>query len=114
VGVSDDVKEIFLNYDWPGNVRELKNVIEGAFNILSSRYIEVKDLPNYLVNRVMNGMVNIDSEEESLSLDEKIERYEKQLLIKALKSAHTYAEAAIKLGISKQSLNYKLHKYNLK
>jgi len=114
VGVSDDVKEIFLNYDWPGNVRELKNVIEGAFNILSSRFIEVKDLPNYLVSRVINGMVKIYPKEESLSLDEKIARYEKQLLIEALKSTHTYAEAARKLGISKQSLNYKLQKYNLK
>ena len=27
IGVSDEVMEIFMNYNWPGNVRELENLL---------------------------------------------------------------------------------------
>ncbi|QQY80140.1 arginine utilization regulatory protein [Keratinibaculum paraultunense] len=113
-GITDEVRNIFLNYNWPGNVRELKNVIEGAFNIIGSRYIKLKDLPPYLVESVQKYMIEFEIEEENVSLYEKVERYEKQLLIETLNSTTTFAEAADKLKISKQSLDYKLKKYNLK
>jgi arginine utilization regulatory protein len=113
-GVSDDVREIFLNYNWPGNVRELKNVIEGAFNIIGSRYIELNDLPSYLVNQFKDEIVKVKTMNDEMSLYEMINKYEKQLLIKTLSTSTTLAEAAKKLKISKQSLNYKLIKYNLK
>ena len=113
-GVSEDVREIFLNYSWPGNVRELKNVIEGAFNIIGSRYIELNDLPSYLVNQFKDEIVKVDTMHDEMSLYEMINKYEKQLLIKTLSTSTTLAEAAKKLKISKQSLNYKLIKYNLK
>jgi arginine utilization regulatory protein len=113
-GVSEDVREIFLNYSWPGNVRELKNVIEGAFNIIGSRYIELNDLPSYLVNQFKDEIVKVDTMNDEMSLYEMINKYEKQLLIKTLSTSTTLAEAAKKLKISKQSLNYKLIKYNLK
>nr|WP_276515593.1 helix-turn-helix domain-containing protein [Tissierella carlieri] len=49
-----------------------------------------------------------------MSLVEKVESYEKRLLINALVSSETIAEAARKLKLSKQALSYKLSKYNLK
>lgn len=113
-GISDEVSEMFFNYCWPGNVRELKNVIEGAFNMIGSRYIQLNDLPSYLISQFKDEIIKIDALKEEMSLYEKIDRYEKQLLIKTLNTTTTLAEAAKKLKISKQSLNYKLLKYSLK
>ncbi len=48
IGIDEEVETIFRGYNWPGNVRELKNVIEGAFNVASARFIQKKDLPEYL------------------------------------------------------------------
>lgn len=113
-GLSEEVRDIFLDYDWPGNVRELKNVIEGAFNIIGSRYIQLKDLPPYLVEGAHKNMAKVNTDDEDLSLYERVSRYEKQLIMKTLNSTSTLAEAAKKLKISKQALNYKLKKYRLK
>lgn len=52
MGLDEQVEELFRNYAWPGNVRELKNIIEGAFNVASTRFIQKKDLPEYLANPV--------------------------------------------------------------
>ena len=50
--LSAGAEQKLLNYLWPGNVRELKNIIEGAFNVASTRFIQKKDLPEYLANPV--------------------------------------------------------------
>ena len=52
MGLDEQVEKLFRNYAWPGNVRELKNIIEGAFNVASTRFIQKKDLPEYLANPV--------------------------------------------------------------
>lgn len=52
IGLDEQVEKLFRNYAWPGNVRELKNIIEGAFNVASTRFIQKKDLPEYLANPV--------------------------------------------------------------
>ncbi|MFR2966498.1 MAG: hypothetical protein ACLTK0_09025 [Anaerovoracaceae bacterium] len=44
--LTDEVYAIFSDYHWPGNVRELKNIIEGAFNLSSGRFIEKKTCRN--------------------------------------------------------------------
>ncbi|WZL73717.1 sigma 54-interacting transcriptional regulator [Clostridiaceae bacterium 35-E11] len=114
LGISDEVEEIFMNYSWPGNVRELKNVIEGAFNIIGSTIIQKSDLPSYLTDRFEREKERFERDLENMSLEEKVSRYEKYLIIKALDSSDRISDAAKKLKVSKQSLNYKLVKYKLK
>lgn len=115
IGITEDVEELFMSYDWPGNVRELKNCIEGAFNMATSRMIELKDLPTYL--RKKAGMepsglplkCSLDG-----NLNELVENYEKSLIWQAVESCSTMTEVAKKLGLSKQTLNYKLAKYKIR
>ncbi len=114
IGLSDEVKNLFLDYNWPGNVRELKNIIEGAFNIIGSRYIQLRDLPNYLTSQFNNQSPNIEASNLEISLTERVENYERRLLIEALTSSETIAEAARRLKLSKQTLSYKLSKYGLR
>lgn len=114
MGVSGEVMEILCNYNWPGNVRELKNIVEGAFNVIGSNIINKKDLPAYMFNifeKEHNTLLKID---DNLSLEDKVYEYEKRIIIMALDSTKNITQAAKKLKISKQTLNYKLLKFGLK
>lgn len=44
-GLSQDVWDIFYNYDWPGNLRELRNIIKRAVLLSSEEIIEKEALP---------------------------------------------------------------------
>jgi arginine utilization regulatory protein len=47
--ISQNVCDLFHEYNWPGNVRELEHVIEGAINmVVSSRTIEMRHLQSHL------------------------------------------------------------------
>lgn len=120
IGIDEDVEKIFSRYEWPGNVRELRNVLEGAFNIATSRKIKKKYLPNYLLQEFdVEGIEMADehiirwSNGEDFNLDEAIKEYERNIIISALHNSRNLSEAAKKLGISRQNLNYKLNKHSL-
>ena len=120
IGIDDDVQKIFSRYEWPGNVRELRNVLEGAFNIATSRKIKKKYLPNYLLQEFdVEGIEMADehiirwSNGEDFNLDEAIKEYERNIIISAVHNSRNLSEAAKKLGISRQNLNYKLNKHSL-
>lgn len=113
IGISEQVERTFKNYPWPGNVRELRNLIEGAFNLLSGNLIQAKDLPEYLYQRQDFGDKKSLIRLGSVSLPEMIKNYEKEIIIKALEQSKNMVEAGKLLQISKQSLKYKIEKYSL-
>jgi Nif-specific regulatory protein len=43
--ISDDARELLLNYAWPGNVRELSNVVERMVVLRTGDCLGVDDLP---------------------------------------------------------------------
>ena len=45
LGVSDEVMSRLMEYEYPGNVRELENIIEQAFVLCRSGWIELHHLP---------------------------------------------------------------------
>lgn len=47
-GVSEDALHILMRHDFPGNVRELENILEYAFILCPSGFIQVEHLPEYL------------------------------------------------------------------
>jgi len=115
IGLDQQAEEIFLKYHWPGNVRELKNVIEGAFNLTDNNFIQKRDLPDYIKENIKRktkvaSQLSINNH----SLKDLVENYERDLLIRALNNTKNKVEAAKTLKISKQSLQYKINKYNLK
>ena len=51
--LSEEVKDIFYNYDWPGNIRELKNVIRRAcLFVENDNYIYKSALPHALLKTI--------------------------------------------------------------
>ena len=108
-GVSDKVMEIFHIYPWEGNVRELENLIEGIMSLYDIKIIETKHLPkkfkSYKQEKSFSGF----------SLKEVVENTEKTLIERALRETHhNISYAAELLNIPRQTLQYKISKYNLK
>lgn len=107
-GVSPEVSELFRNYDWPGNVRELKNIIEGAFNIVTENVICVKDLPDRLFGTRYDKKLDL-SLIEQIGLKSYIEEHEREIIEEAInRFGDNMSEVARKLKISRQLLRYKM------
>lgn len=107
LGVTDEVLQLFYHYGWPGNVREFKNVIEGGFNFSTGDYITKEDIPDYI------SMEDTGQEAFFTSLTDAVENYEKSYIIQKVPQAQSFTQLANILGISRQTLNYKLKKYQI-
>jgi transcriptional regulator with PAS, ATPase and Fis domain len=89
---------LLSNYDWPGNVRELENVIASACMMSEGDFVDIADLPGYLLEsappRVAEG-------EEILTLEEVQRRYVMDTLKRFGGNKIRAAEA---LGIGKSTI----------
>ena len=138
--LEDEVTGFFLSYDWPGNVRQLKHCIEGAMNLVGSTEYSIKrqHLPFYLfresgesdkkkpfVEAYQHEPSNetLESYGRSVARKEKknpsgvlagIRREEREAIIAALKkSGGNVSKAARELGLSRQTLVYRMKKYEI-
>lgn len=110
VGISPQVKAIFDQHYWSGNVRELKHLIEGAMNLVEGELIEQDHLPEQLdwLDESSLSEVSIDC---SKPLRQVLDEVEKQMIQDALKyCGGNIRQAALRLGIPRQTLQYKLKK----
>jgi transcriptional regulator with PAS, ATPase and Fis domain len=53
--IGDGVLELFRAYHWPGNVRELQNAMERACALCDNNAIELKDLPERILEVVAHA-----------------------------------------------------------
>ncbi len=51
-GITDETRDLMMDYDWPGNVRELKNAVERAMILEDTEYIRPIYLPIQVTGRV--------------------------------------------------------------
>ena len=121
-GLSHEAREAVMRYDWPGNVRELRNIIESAFNLVTGPVILRDHLPEQL-SRISSfpGVEGCAAPDirgyirqrlGTRSLSEIVDEFEKLLLEAALEeSSGNKLQAADLLGITRQWLYKKLHKY---
>jgi arginine utilization regulatory protein len=119
--ISPEVASLFAGYRWPGNVRELEHIIEAAMNMVDgTRVIHLAHLPPHIFSfagKDAPERLPVDPghpPENGASLMETQKSHEQQMLVNALiRSRGNAARAARSLGISPQSLHYKLKKYRL-
>lgn len=120
-GIDDDVMERFLEYNWPGNIRELKNVIESSINMADKdSVLSYKHFESKIFNRNSNeacidiNKLGID-EYENFDLEKCMDNTEKQIIEKVLeKNNHNISKTSRQLNVSRQNLQYKIRKYNIK
>jgi two-component system response regulator AtoC len=113
-GVSDEAAKLMLRHDWPGNVRELRNAIERAMILEESGLITTASLPISIAHpdgKSGELLVAADIPTDGLSLEDN----ERQLLARALeKTTGNQTQAARLLRITRDTLRYKMKKFNLR
>lgn len=102
--ISKEAKEILLSYEWPGNVRELKNMVENLIISVPSTVIELDNLPVHISDTNVPG--------RDLSLKERVERFEKRIVLDAIKRSPSLRQAAKDLGVNHSTLVKKLQRWN--
>ncbi len=125
-GISDDLRDFFLEYNWEGNVRELKHVIESMVTMTNSEILDIKDIPVYLNGKhkekgkkkqdahSSDSRIMIDLEGESLNLRDTVNRVERELIIKVLEDCGgNKTKAGDILGIPRQTLKYKMDRLGI-
>jgi transcriptional regulator with PAS, ATPase and Fis domain len=113
-GVSEGAAKLLLSHDWPGNVRELRNAIERAMILEESWLITSASLP-IAISRPDAGTLavaaNVDIPIDGLSLEDN----ERSLLARALEKTNgNQTQAARLLRITRDTLRYKMKKFNLR
>jgi two-component system, NtrC family, response regulator AtoC len=114
-GVSDAAARLLLAHDWPGNVRELRNAIERAMILEDSALITAPSLP-IAISHPDTGTPSqlppvVEIPPEGLSLEEN----ERSLLARALEKTNgNQTQAARFLRITRDTLRYKMKKFNLR
>lgn len=110
--ISQEVLDLFHGYHWPGNVRELEHTVEGALNLATGNELKVEHLPPHF--RSHEQTIQLHSLPEDQTLRDVLASVEEQMVKKALKqSGGNVLKAAQKLGIPRQTLQYKLKKLGL-
>jgi two-component system, NtrC family, response regulator AtoC len=114
-GISEASLNLLLQHDWPGNVRELRNAIERAMILEESALITPPSLP-ISISRPEPGSaaaqpVSMEIPGDGLSLEDN----ERSLLAKALEKTNgNQTQAARLLRITRDTLRYKMKKFNLR
>jgi two-component system response regulator HydG len=97
-------------YSWPGNVRELRNVCERLSILLAGRTIDEGNLPLEIVNRAPSQKPVFDLPELGIDL----EKVEMDLIRQALlRTNGNRSRSARLLGISRDTLLYRMQKYGI-
>jgi len=114
-GLTPEAERLLATHDWPGNVRELRNAIERAMILEESSLITAASLPIAIGSS--DGELDaaaplaFEIPENGMSLVDN----ERQLLARALdKTAGNQTQAARLLRITRDTLRYKMKKYNLR
>jgi len=105
-------------YGWPGNIRELRNFIERVMILENKELIELKDLPRAMregdeASAAAGGTgagraVSVPVGELTL------EEMEREAIVRALEQVgHNQVRAAKLLGISRDTLRYRMKKFGL-
>lgn len=107
-GLSDEAMSVLMAYGYPGNVRELANIIERAFILCKTGFIEKKHLPESLFVRGAGSAGNAGTDSSSL------QDVQSSYLINALKQNNwNCPQTARQLGMHKSTLYRKMKALNI-
>ena len=135
-GLSEETRQLLMNYDWPGNVRELKNALERAMILEEGTLLKPDDLPFSVASGRSGTALSATTAMEAssspaqatqegthkrllppLSIPEggtSLEDVEHALVEMALRQSHgNQIKAAKLLDISRDALRYKMKKFGL-
>jgi PAS domain S-box-containing protein len=114
-GVTPEAEQLLMAHDWQGNVRELRNAIERAMILEDSPHITAASLPIAIgqsaTSQTATAAAGPALGDNSMSLEDN----ERALLVRALqKTGGNQTQAARLLKITRDTLRYKMKKFNLR
>ncbi len=135
-GYSEFFLRFLHHYDWPGNVRELENLVESILCLMDvdEKILSIHHIPDYIRSRMEERVSHTDGlsvhrvpSEPAPALDavpdpapsyvemrEKVENEERQRIEGALlRNQFNLTKAGAELGISRQTLIYRMKKYGM-
>ena len=104
--ISPRCKKFIINYSWPGNVRELENIIERLVVTSEGETIELEDVHEFISNFYTKF-------NDGNTFKDKIESYEKKLILEYSKQVSSIKELAILACINESTLRKKIDRYDL-
>ncbi len=109
--LSHDACQALMQHHWPGNVRELRNAMEQAVLVARGEHITAADLQLTGASLTTDAQALAPLSPEDFNL----ERAEKRLIGHALaRTQHNISAAARLLGISRDTLRYRLERLQLR
>ena len=107
--ISEGAMQLLMNYHWPGNIRELKNILERLIIMIPDDII----MPSDVRDAIPVNDVPIEQTDGG-SLREKLEAYEKQIVLKELHANNgNIAQTARVLQIDRANLHRKLRGWDI-
>lgn len=115
------VLETLCKWSWPGNIRELRNLIESLVLTTEDRVIRVRDLPRHIregaeppeVGSPVPYEPGVDRWAE-VGLKVAMKTFEKEILLRTLRSCGSLRRAAKRLGIDQSTMTRKARKYGIR
>jgi two-component system response regulator AtoC len=105
-------RDLLLAYPWPGNVRELSHVIERAVLWSRGPTLDVEHLALEVPVERPDGGPDAGASPSSRPAGMDLEQWERSLIEQALRECDgNQTRAAQRLGISRDTLRYRLKKY---
>ncbi|WP_235937655.1 sigma-54-dependent transcriptional regulator [Marinobacter caseinilyticus] len=112
ITIPQETQELLLAYSWPGNVRELRNLVERLTILHPGQLIRRQHLPAEF-HAVGESRGN-DPTSTAASLDQHLQRAERQLVLEALeKAGGRKGRAAEQLGLSRHAFKRRLQRLGI-
>lgn len=111
-GIPKETRQLLETYSWPGNVRELRNVLERILILEDADEL----LPEHLPPEIRNGGKRYEQDENAIRLPVdgvRLADVEADLIRQALaRTGGNVSRAARLLGVSRDTLRYRLEKHD--
>ncbi len=119
--ISDEAREMMLNYAWPGNIRELKNVIERIVLLERGHTITAEMLPfgrevraEGSIGRRIDSVLAQPIPEDGIDYEELVQEVEKALILKASRQANwNQSRTARLLRMKRDKLRYRMKNFGI-
>jgi len=115
--ISYDLLKVFEGYHWPGNVRQLEHAIECSITLIGDieTEINIEHIPEYMKVTSTISESPLSKRNNFNPLQSEIEKVEKNQIIAILENTDgNVSHAAKVMNISRQSLHYRMKKYQIR